>query len=201
MRTIIEMKKAERILSAYFPVIASSAKEGFADYLDMIRYTCQEKNRLISFNSRTKATLIHNLITERIAENFKSKRIVKAKECNRIFGLFFKDRFFLRFKKFNSRLAPSVSPTRQTIRYEGQQCTIPGFPKQVTLLYVGYTFNSTMTGIGNIYISCRVKGSPKWMIDFSKHLSPGAKEISFSAYNKSKNKIKVRQLSNLRKAS
>ena len=203
MRKIIEMKKAERLLSPYFPLIAVSVETAFLDYIEMIQRGCKAQNKPITLNARSKATVIHDLVTSRIAENFKNLYGIKAKEYRNVFGLYFKDQFFLRFKKFNQSLAPCLSISRQTKKYEGQQCTIPGFPRKATLLYVGYTFNTAMTGVEKLYISCRVNGQSEWIFDVSDYLYPLGKQIILYSNDrpKAKNRIRFNEPMELRKAS
>jgi hypothetical protein len=203
MRRIIEMKKAERLLSPYFPLLAVSVETAFIDYVEMVQSGCKAQNKPVSLNARSKATIIQNLVTCRIADNFKNIHGISAKEYRNVFGLYFKDQFFLRFKKFNRSLSPSLSLSKQTKKYESQQCTIPGFPRKATLLYVGYTFNSTMTGVDKLYISCRVNGQSEWIFDVSDFLYPLGKQIILYSNDRPepKNRIRFNEPMHLRKAS
>lgn len=163
-------EQAEEILSPFIPKITASIKKGFTDYMDMVGYDSYTKERVLGFNGRTKAALIQNLIIERIRENFFGVAGVAAKEYNGVFGLHIKNQLFIRFNKFNTRLQPTKAKTRQRKKLENQQTVIPGFPRKPMFLYAGYTFTSSMTGIGSIHISSRLKEKEEWRMDVYHHL-------------------------------
>lgn len=170
MRNRMTRDEAEIILSPYYEKISNSIKRGFTDYMDMVGYDCYTKKRIIGFNARTKACLIQNLIIERIKENFAGVKGVTAKEHKGVFGLHFRNQAFIRFNKFNSRLEPCRARTKQRQKYDNQQTVIPGFPRKPIFLYAGYTFTDSMTGIGSIHLTCRIKGKHEWYIDLYNHL-------------------------------
>jgi hypothetical protein len=67
-------------------------------------------------------------------------------------------------------------------------------------LYAGYTFTNSMTGIGSINISCRLRGKQEWMMEIFSHL-PIHRQITLEE-NKPKEKlVKAKQTNRLRKAS
>jgi hypothetical protein len=190
MRRIMTMDEAESILSPWFLQIANCVKKGFTDYVDMIGYDSYSKNRFLKMHPRTRATMIHNLVAERISEGFKDVPEVVVKEIRGVFGLYFKNQAFIRFKKFNSRLAPAKSSTRQGTRIENHQTVIPGFPRRPTILYAGYTFNQSMTAIAGIYISSRAKEC-NWVLDISRFAAAEQQTIPFASVNADRNKKRV----------
>jgi hypothetical protein len=163
-------EQVEEIISPFLSTITSSIKKGFTDYMDMVGYDSYTKERVLGFNGRTKATLIHNLIIERIRENFAGVTGITAKEYKGVFGLHIRGQLFIRFNKFNSRLQPTRAKTKQRIKFENQQTVIPGFPRKPMFLYAGYTFTSSMTGIGSIHIASRLKEKEEWRMDVYNHL-------------------------------
>ena len=199
MRNRMSKGQAEQILSPFIPKIISSIKKGFTDYMEMVAYDCYSKERVLSFNGRTKANLIHNLIIERIRESFKNEKGTSAKEYNGVFGLYFKNQIFIRFNKFNSKLQPSRARTIQHRKFENQQTVIPGFPRKPMFLYAGYTFTHSMTGIGSIHLSCRIKGKQEWIIHLYNHLPV---QLSIPEPSPLQEKlVKVKQTYRIRKAS
>jgi hypothetical protein len=193
MRNIPTEQEAERILSPYYGQITDSIKRGFADYADIIGYDCYSKSRILPVDAKTRAGFINMLIRNRISESFKKMSGVTAKDYNGIFGLHFRNQLLLRFKKFNARLAPSRSATRQTRKIDNQQTVIPGFPRKPTFLYVGYTFKSGMSGIENIYLSLRVKGKREWIMDISGKALEVQNVIPFTSIKESAKRVNVRQ--------
>lgn len=196
MRNRLTKEQAEQILSPFIPTINSSIKKGFSDYINSCaRYT---EKRSLELKARTKASVIHNLIIERIREAFEDVPNVTVKEYRGVFGLHFRNQLFIRFNKFNSRLEPSQARTKQRQRFENQQTVIPGFPRKPLFLYAGYTFTPTMTGISSINISCRIKGSQEWMIEA---YSFKPKQLPIREQKPQEKLVKVKQAKGLRKAS
>ncbi|SFX61241.1 hypothetical protein [Cytophaga hutchinsonii] len=163
MRLKLSLEESEMVLAPHLSKLTSSIKKGFTDYMDLVGYDCYSKERIITFNSRTKATLIQNLILERIKENFANVPGVACKEYKGVFGLLIGNQIFIRFNKFNKRLEPAKAKTTQSKKFEKQQTVIKGFPRKPMFLYAGYTFTSSMTGIGSIHLALRVKGHQEWI--------------------------------------
>lgn len=191
-------EEAEKILTPYFPHINESIQKGFMDYKDMITFDTFSKRRIIGFNARTKATMIQNLIIERIKETFADVKGVTVKDFKGVFGLHFKNQIFIRFNKFNSKLEPSRARTKQRIRFENQQTVIPGFPRKPLFLYAGYTFAPSLTGIGSIYISCRIKGKQEWIMEIFNSATINQTPIIFETKERL---VKVKSNVKLKKAS
>ncbi|HXA01898.1 MAG TPA: hypothetical protein VNW99_07920 [Cytophagaceae bacterium] len=196
MRNRLTKEQAEQILSPFIPTITGSVKKGFRDYINSCaRYS---EKRSLELKARTKATMIHNLIIERIREAFEDAPGITVKEYRDVFGLHFRNQVFIRFNKFNSRLEPTKARTKQRTRFENQQTVIPGFPRKPMFLYAGYTFTPSMTGIGSINISCRFKGNKEWMMEIFSH-KPVQRQIAIG--EPQEKLVKVKQTNKLRKAS
>jgi hypothetical protein len=197
MRNRMTKEQADQILSPFIPTINSSIKKGFSDFINGHgRYS---KKKSLELKGRTKATLIHNYIIERIRKSFEDVPQVTVKEYRGVFGLHLRNQLFIRFNKFNSRLEPSKAKTKQRVRFENQQTVIPGFPRKPLFLYAGYTFSSSMTGIESINIANRFKGKHEWIMEVFNH-RPAQCQMTISSQPQEK-LVKVKQVSKLRKAS
>ena len=165
MRNLLEKEEVDDLLEKYYPRIISAIKDGFDDYLDIVRLR-SEKGEMTDYSARTIASIIHDNIRMRISREFLDDAEVITKDFNGIFGLLIIGKLLIRFKKFNEDFSTSNIPTQQTKNYDNQE-SIEGFPEVPTFLYCGYVHNGTWSSIKNIYLICREGEENRWIKDLS----------------------------------
>lgn len=119
---------------------------------------------LVNFKPRTKACFVHDVISTKILEEFSQDSEIRIGEFNGVFGFLYKDLFFIRFKKLDSKsFKGSNVSTRQTKKYHSQNSEIEGLNDRPTILYAGYTLDKTGIDLLGIYFVCRDGDSIEWV--------------------------------------
>lgn len=157
---------ATLIQDDYYTKIADAMQEAFSDYLIIENETINQNANMV-FKTRTKASLIHDLLRVKITNAFKDCGTdVTIGEFNGIFGVLIPDVAFIRFKKLSNKFDTSNVQTIQTVDYDYQR-DLDGLPKTPVKLYAGYLPNITWTGIQNIYLFCRTGKVISWSMDLT----------------------------------
>ena len=165
MRSIISPLAAFDILQEHLEDISVAIQQGFDDWTLKERLSAEAGIPTGSLK-RTKATVIHNCITNRIEELFTaSVNKPNAGTYNRIFGIPFEGQLFVRFKKFDRDLSVQNHSSGQNSSFVAQK-PILGIPA-INYLYAGYTVDSTFTAVTGIYIVCRFKNEVLWYTDLT----------------------------------
>ncbi len=171
MRQIISQQDAQTLFKPYFELLNNSVLEGFQKYVDA-KASILGVSQYMKLNKRTKASLIHDMVSSTLHEKFQSIENVVVRHgenTNSFFTIKFADLAIARIKKLDSELKPANIQTQKTIRFNNQY-TLDGFPDQPTFLYVGYTLNPTLSEIEGVYIVCRVADGLRWYIDITNEL-------------------------------
>ena len=165
MRSIINPIAAFDILQEHLEDIAVAIQQGFDDWTLKERLSAEAGIPTGSL-TRTKATVIHNCITNRIEEVFGgSADKPAAGTYNKVFGVPFAGQLFVRFKKFDRDLSVKNHSSRQNSSFVAQR-PINGIPA-INYLYAGYTVDPTFTTLAGIYIVCRFKTEVLWYTDLT----------------------------------
>lgn len=164
MRQIINPVAAFTILQDHLDNLATSIQQGFDDWVLKEKLSAEAGIPTGSL-SRTKATVIHNCIMNRVAELYTGGETPLAKHYNRIFGIPLSEELFVRFKKFKNDLSVANHSSGQNSAYTNQQ-PILGIPA-INYLYAGYTVDPTFTDISGIYIVCRFANEVLWYTDLT----------------------------------
>lgn len=169
MKKLLSQHEAENELKPFYKDLVESIDEGFTDYLRIMEFK-DSLGMFTPYQKRTRAGIIHEQITGRIASKLSEVEEVKTGEWNKIFGVKINEQLFIRFKKFNEDFSTSNVSTNQNEMYLNQM-NIPGFPDAPTFLYAGYIPDATWTRLNGIYIACWKGSQVQWVIDAGKYSS------------------------------
>lgn len=165
MRAIINPLAAFDILQEHLEDFSVAIQQGFDDWVAMTRLSADAGIPTRSL-PRTKATVIHNCIINRIEEQFTgSAGKPAAGTYNRVFGVPLDGKLFVRFKKLNRELSVQNHSSVQNSSFIAQK-PILGIPA-INYLYAGYTVDSTFTTVTGIYIVCRFRNQVLWYTDLT----------------------------------
>jgi hypothetical protein len=164
MRQIINPVTAFSVIQDHLPTFASTIQQGFDDWVLKEKLSAEAGIPTGSL-TRTKATVIHNCIINRVAEVYNGSDNPLARHYNKIFGIPFDEGLFLRFKKFKNDLSVANHSSGQNSAYTHQR-PIFGIPA-TQYLYAGYTVDSAFTDISGIYIVCRYGAQVLWYTDLT----------------------------------
>ena len=162
MRKLLSKEAAQPIIE---PVLFNMSKV-FDDCLDTFQ------NVLSVFggpmNSRTKATVFHNLIINRAKIEFQSSNTIKIYEDFETITLVLSERIAGRFKKLDKFGQPCNTPTERNKNIVTQQHSInyTEYPS-MTFLDFGYIINDTWTAFERISVSCNLNRVSVWTIEIT----------------------------------
>ena len=146
------------ILSPYLPIISEVITDAITEFnRDPLK---------LFYCNRTKSSAINDLIVSKALVKFyntKGIRIRKKRGCT---YFFIKDKFLLRFKKFDRHLRTSNIPTHQSNQFLGQQTLFDELPATVTNVFAGYTWNASQGAQSGIYLTCPAGNSNQWTYSF-----------------------------------
>lgn len=147
----------------------------------------------VLYKPRTKAGIVHDHICHRVLREFYSDTDINVGEFNGVFGFLYKEMFFIRFKKMNSKtLNLSSINTNQNLKYLYQDSSIPGLPEKPTILYIGYTLDKTSSGIQGIYTACWNGNQLAWL---DEHGIESIEQVSFDFGNdEDRNQVEVERV-------
>jgi len=160
-RNILSFQEAQQALAPYYEKIAQSVLDGFEDF-QKTSNCISERVGFFESEIRTKACLIHDLIKNRITQNFFGEQQVETGKWRGVFALKINDDLFIRFKKLNKDYSSSNYLTKQAKGYL-RQIRIEGFPDEPTFLFAGYIPDKSWTGISGIYIACWDGDKIQWV--------------------------------------
>lgn len=164
MRPIINPVAAFSVLQDHLEEFASIIQQGFDDWILKEKLSAEAGIPAHSL-TRTKATVIHNCIINRVAEVYDGNDMPLARHYNKIFGVPVEDGLFVRFKKFKGDLSVANHSSGQNSDYTYQR-PIFGIPA-TQYLYAGYTVDRAFTDISGIYIVCRLGNQVLWYTDLT----------------------------------
>jgi len=160
-RKILSFQEAQQVLAPYYDKISQSVLDGFEDF-QKTSNCIAERVGFFESEIRTKACLIHDLIKNRIIQNFFGEQQVETGKWRGVFALKINDDLFIRFKKLNKDYTSSNYLTKQAKGYL-RQIRIEGFPDEPTFLFAGYIPDKSWTGISGIYIACWDGDKIQWV--------------------------------------
>lgn len=174
MRNLVELNEAQTILEPFYNNLVECIEGGFEDFKSVDQFANTNFSTPVSYNKRTKATLVHDHIRRRVIEAFENMgNGIEAKDWKDIFALKINDDMFVRFKKFNSSrytgkyyLPGYPTPQFKQFLKQGQ---ISGFPDKPTFIFVGYIPNFNWTEIDGIYIACWLGDTCLWIDDVGRY--------------------------------
>lgn len=167
-RNIISLEEASAILEPHYSNIVSSIVNGFDDYLKINDFASGLVGGPITYEGRTKGSLIHDHIKQHISTKYGESTLIEAKKWNNIFALKVKDDFLIRFKKLDKHKKIANYQTVQHIKFMAQSL-IEGFPDEPTFLFAGYIPDRTWTIIKGVYIACWNGNSIEWFDEIGKY--------------------------------
>ena len=114
---------------------------------------------------RTRASWIHDDLSEEARALFGGKPEVDVVETRGFLAITFSNVIVMRFKKFRSKnLRTSGIMTQQRLEYETQQFALPGLPSLTTTV-AGYLLDSLEQKLGRLAVVCPFNGDNMWVID------------------------------------
>lgn len=195
-RNILTFEEANQILAPHYPKIAKSILEGFEDF-QKTSICISERIGFFQSKTRTKACLIHDLISNRIKLNFLGEDKIEVGEWNGIFGLKISENILIRFKKLNEDYSSSSLPTKQSRAYL-KQLPIEGFPDEPTFLFAGYIPDKSWTGVKGLYITCWNGNENVWVNNILKHISSTQTTLSIETkVQEPVKRVKIKQQNQL----
>lgn len=136
--------QAREILSPYQDDIRKSIVSAWENY----HAHCREIKHILS--SRSRASIIFDLIVDNVRQVFQGKKDVHFSEKKRLFLVNFGDKVVVRFKKLKNNKASCI-PTQQTLNFFSQQLEFPEIPNPERLV-VGYQLNSIQTELKDVSV-------------------------------------------------
>ena len=156
---IPQKELTEKELAPHLAKVQACVLSGVEDYLT--NYSSHHHLH----SPRSRASLVHDHIVDRIKNAFPSNIVVQ-----RGLTLLFINGFAIRFKKFRGkRMRTSNIPTQQTLQFNNQ-LELEGLGRKVTHLNAGYLANEFWTDF-ECYITCPDGAGHHWFIHIPKRTS------------------------------
>jgi hypothetical protein len=113
-------------------------------------------------STRSRATIVHDLIVDDARNRFGQTPGVTIDERRGLFLLNFEGRALLRFKKLGRNLRPHSTPTIQTSLFDDQEplqalmasLPLPHMPTTPTHVYAGYALSANGLELKGLYLVC-----------------------------------------------
>lgn len=151
-RKLRTLEQSRKIIEPIYEELVKCVQTSFNDYL-RLKEIFDESVGYVEFHKRTKGSIIHDIIKNRITSTFSDNPEVSIGTFNKIFGMVVNDNLFLRFKKMDRDKKVSAYRTKQHRKFMNQH-QIAGFPKSPTFLFAGYIPNTSWTELDGIYLAC-----------------------------------------------
>lgn len=192
-RTMLSLADYKENLGDVHSKLTSIINLSFEDWNKIQQFSNSLSIGSVIYKSRTKAGIVHDHICHRVQAEFFENVDIKVGEFNGVFGFLYKEMFFIRFKKMNSKTFNlSNVNTTQNSKYLYQASSIPGLPDKPTILYVGYTLDNTSSTIQGIYTACWDGSQLMWV---DEHGVGSMEQVSFDfSENDDKNHIEVEKV-------
>lgn len=177
--------------------VPHDTKEALAPLFRRLHHACytafdtlQEDSRNWWFkaSSSSKASLMRDYLVyeiRKIIDDYKFIRCIR-KQGMTVFAI--NEQFAMRIKKLNSKLLTSNIATKQSIEFDSQQLSLPGFDDVISL-NMGYIINNIWTKIEGVYITCPAgRGSLSWSINIDEEIATVVNVVEpiFSTENEAK---------------
>ncbi len=117
-----------------------------------------------SMYNRTKATVMHNLICERLKTELGSTDGVRVFEEYESVSIVMDNKVLLRFKKLKKDGLPSNIRTRRSSDWDAQLLQMKLFPEYPDMACIdwGYVVDSTWSEIKSLKVMCRINANIQW---------------------------------------
>lgn len=150
----ISKEDAEPVLKPHIPNLLACIVEAFALSMEM--------PYRIDFESRTKSTILRDLIVRKVKEKF--EEVPEATPFYTPHYFFLRiENFLIRVKKLDRNNLPNNVRTKQAVALTEQQFVIPETDGSV-LLNLGYKINSARTKITSAFLTCQRGRTNEWDI-------------------------------------
>ena len=180
---IINKSEAVDLLKPFLPRIHNVVIRAIGDF--------QSDTSRAFFCSRTKSSMINDLMIKNLLIEFTNTdgiRFISKHGCTYII---IRDRFAMRFKKFNKKLATSNIRTKQSNDFLNQrsrqfELDFPIMPPTLTNVFAGYTWNQNSSTASGIFITCPNGNKNEWGLELFAEQVPVAEVIPFNSEGRRK---------------
>jgi hypothetical protein len=150
---LLEKDDSLTILKPLLPGISQAISEAITEFnRDPLK---------IFYSNRTRASAINDLIVSKALMKFFNTKEIRIKQSRGCTYFFIKDKFLLRFKKFNRNLRTNNIPTHQSNKFLHQQTLFDELPTP-TNLFAGYTWDNLTGNYSDIYLTCPTGSTNEW---------------------------------------
>jgi len=116
----------------------------------------------VETQAKTCANIVHDVFEAYAKDYFNNIDGVVAGEMNGVFGIYFKDKCFIRFNKLNNDFSFSNHQSRQRDKFR-DQTPIDSFSQEVVYLNLGYKVKPYWNEMLGIHLACW-NGTFEWEI-------------------------------------
>ncbi|MEX8546614.1 MAG: hypothetical protein V5804_03350 [Mucilaginibacter sp.] len=157
MKILLPGSEIDEILRPYYAIVKEALTESFNDVLSFKSFVA-ERGVFINLKPRSKGSMINDSVSARLSQAVFNDQNAKVIDCNGVFGLLIQNKIFLRFNKMNKHFRTSVTRTNQYKSFERGTDQIEGLPRDVTIIWGGFTPNLAWSEIKG-YFLCSINGS------------------------------------------
>lgn len=154
MKPLPSETQAKKRLDPYHELLAQCHQQAWDQWRD------QHESGFLDLKRRTRANVVHNLITDQVKQKFARVSGTHVLEEHGRVLLCIGDDLLLHFKKFSKDLKPSNYPTQLSLDFARQRTL--GIIEDQVRLTVGYTLNHLEMDLEAVYISLFQGATREW---------------------------------------
>lgn len=150
------------LLLPHYPKLVEFTNLGFKKMIEC-KSVIIDGDVSVDIEPKTCANIIHDVFEAYAKDYFNNLDGVVTGKHDGVFGIYFKEKCFIRFNKLNDDYSISNAKTAQRDKFLSQQ-DLSIFPNEVVYLNLGYTVDAFWDAINGIHLVCWNNGK-LWEID------------------------------------